>query len=553
MSNQITEVRLLSVPLEKDYKHTLYFKNIADQTNYFVGKTVYNETDFSYQRKEGYIRYPIHADKLLQCNYLMYRNNTNPLFTAKWTYAFITDIEYKNDEISWIRFEIDVIQTYLFNFIVRESFIEREHVNDDTIGKHTFPENLEVGEYKCEKVGLVFELLECSYIMGITEKFSKVNSNNEWTSPIKAPGGKYNGIFSGIEYLHFYDYLPDKISKVINHYAEEGKADAITCLFMYPKALLSLEQLENPFAITELSIKKGEEVKSINKDFEHNETFSYTPENNKLLCFPYNYLLVSNNNGGSAVYHFEKFLNREASFNIKGCLTPGGSIRMTPVNYNGVTLYNQEEGLNLGKFPICNWTSDEYTNWLTQNSVNIGLNIAAGVGQIIGGVVGTVASGGIGTAIGAPNIVSGVSTIANQLAQVHQMSFTPPQAKGNINAGDIITTDGKNTFYFYQMRAKDEYLKIIDNYFKMFGYKCNLLKTPFENHRENFWFTKTIDANIESYLGGSKPDTVKRLLINMGAIPSKDMEKIKSCFNNGITFWSNPEKIGNYSGTNNII
>ena len=33
----------------------------------------------------------------------------------------------------------------------------------------------------------------------------------------------------------------------------------------------------------------------------------YTPKNKKLLTFPYCFLLVSNNNGNSNVYHYEKF------------------------------------------------------------------------------------------------------------------------------------------------------------------------------------------------------------------------------------------------------
>lgn len=32
--------------------------------------------------------------------------------------------------------------------------------------------------------------------------------------------------------------------------------------------------------------------------------------------------------------------------------------------------------LIFGKFPICNWDTDVYTNWLTQNGVNIGLSVA---------------------------------------------------------------------------------------------------------------------------------------------------------------------------------
>ena len=74
MTNQITEVRLLAVPLTKDYKHTIYFADKTAQYNYFYGNSKHFITESSYQRKDGYIRFPMHIDELSGCNYLMYAN-----------------------------------------------------------------------------------------------------------------------------------------------------------------------------------------------------------------------------------------------------------------------------------------------------------------------------------------------------------------------------------------------------------------------------------------------------------------------------------------------
>lgn len=49
---------------------------------------------------------------------------------------------------------------------------------------------------------------------------------------------------------------------------------------------------------------------------------SYTPVNNKLKCFPYNYLLLSNNIGQNEILHYEKFSGANATFNVKGVLNP---------------------------------------------------------------------------------------------------------------------------------------------------------------------------------------------------------------------------------------
>ena len=41
-----------------------------------------------------------------------------------------------------ITIETDVFQTWQFNINYKKMFVEREHVNDDTVGLHTVPENV---------------------------------------------------------------------------------------------------------------------------------------------------------------------------------------------------------------------------------------------------------------------------------------------------------------------------------------------------------------------------------------------------------------------------
>ena len=49
MANAITKVYLLGVPLENDYKNTLYFANASAQQSYFASQVKFSFTDFSYQ------------------------------------------------------------------------------------------------------------------------------------------------------------------------------------------------------------------------------------------------------------------------------------------------------------------------------------------------------------------------------------------------------------------------------------------------------------------------------------------------------------------------
>ena len=142
----ITKVYLLSVPLENDYRDTLYFANATAQHNYFAGQVVKSYTDFSYQRKDSVIRVPAIVDSIRNCNYVMYQNSA---YSNKWFYAFINRMVYVDDGRTDIYISTDVLQTWMFEMDFKDSFIEREHVDDDTIGIHTMPEGLDTGEYIC--------------------------------------------------------------------------------------------------------------------------------------------------------------------------------------------------------------------------------------------------------------------------------------------------------------------------------------------------------------------------------------------------------------------
>ena len=139
-------IRLLTrVSLDPNYSYTIYFNSVAEQTNYFMSKQKYYLSGYSYQRiNRGYARVGIKAENLYDCNYMMFQNTS---FGNKWFYAFITSVEYVNNECSEIRFEIDVMQTWHFDYELGDCFVEREHTQTDRIGDNIVPENLAVGEY----------------------------------------------------------------------------------------------------------------------------------------------------------------------------------------------------------------------------------------------------------------------------------------------------------------------------------------------------------------------------------------------------------------------
>ena len=525
-----TEIKLLQCPLEADNLHQIKFASKAAQTSYFSGLTALTVDNCTYARENGTLRIPVSYDTAIRYNYVMYQNES---YSDKWFYAFITNYTYMNNDTTAIEIKTDVYQTWQFDITWKQSFIEREHVDNDQIGLHTVPENLELGDYVCNGQitdnTLATGLSDLCYVMCTT---TDIALDQESGKMYPTYGANYNGIYSGVLYSRF--DTGEGFSLIKEVFDGAGQGDAIVGLFMAPKFLaqpttsLDIRVLpSNTPDIKTLTVAKKRTLDG------------YSPVNNKLKCYPYCYLLASNNNGASAVYQYEYFktagetVSENCNFSVYSVLCPGCSIRLVPRSYKNL-LINDEEGLNLGKFPVCNWTTDMYTNWLTQNSVNQAISYAASGASIIGGTALLLTGGG--TLAGAGMIAGGVAGISKTMAEQRKASLVPPQASGNLNCGDAITASSGNKFMFYQMSIKSEFASIIDKYFTMFGYQVNRVGVPLQNSRSQWNFIKTNGANIEG-------EDVPQLAIN----------ELKQIFNNGVTLWHNPANIYNYSLSNNIV
>lgn len=272
--------------------------------------------------------------------------------------------------------------------------------------------------------------------------------------------------------------------------------------------------------------------KTLNLNVAKNTTFTgITLKNNKCKVYPYNFLLVSNNVGNTTIYKYEDFSTTNCTFDLDGLLSIGGSFKLTPKNYKGIAK-NFDESMPLAKYPTCSWVSDSYTSWLTQNASNEYANIftEAIMGALEGGE-----SGGFGGAL-AGALMPTASEIFGSMKKFKKASMLPNAQVGNTTA-DINWKIGGNNFFFRHLRAKNEYLKIVDDYFTRFGYKVNILKTPNITGRTYFNFVQI----------GSSDD------VGSGSIPNKYMDEINKAFRKGITIWHDHSKIGNYTVSNTIV
>ena len=533
-----TELRLVKCPIESDNRNQLTFSNATAQYNYFNSLPHLTADNFTYQRKDSVIRYPAHIDTIINYNYAMYQNEA---YTNKWFYAFITNMEYVNDNMTLITIHTDVFQTWQFDLTWKRSFVEREHVNNDTVGNHTVPEKLETGEYICTGVVDLFNGNDTYICISVSDTPGDLGKRTTLY---------YNGVFSGTETFLFNEY--QGAANFVKAMDRDGKGSAIVSIYLAPQSLfagltLNFEVvtittqggIETSTKFSRLPVSESSVIMNTSSTFTIPSTIDgYTPKNNKTRISPYTYFYISNNAGSDVPFKYEEFRSNTASFKTVGSLTPGCSIRCVPLNYkklqdSGSAMNSFNAGISVAKYPICSWSNDVYTNWLTQNGVNLGFKAAGGAIGVVGGAA--LIATGAGVVTGAGMVAGGIGMIADVVKEGYQHSLTPDQAQGNTNSGDVIYSSGKMNITAYKMSIRSETAQIIDNYFSMFGYKVNLVKVPNITGRTNWNYVKTIGANIEA------------------DIPDKDSDEIKEIFNRGVTLWHNPSTYLDYSQNNAIV
>lgn len=542
-----TDVILLKVPLEISDINQLTFANATAQYNYFFSLPKLTFDSFTYQRKDSTIRVPALVDDLYQYNYVMYRNTA---YSNKWFYAYITSLDWVSDQVTSIGIKTDVWQTWQFDLTYKKVFVEREHVNDDTVGKHTVPENIELGEYVLNGSVVNSDLLStstesnaCYICFQVSDYPSQLHTGVTPAFPNDVTGHKIGGVYTGLDYIMV--LTASDANHLIACYAKDAKPDAIVSIFTVPLGAITASNMSIVNRTSDLGNFTTFMFSSDSTDAITLDTITltkptsldgYTPKNGKLKTYPYCYFYVSNNSGTEAEFYWEDF-SSSPSFSIEGVVSQGMSIKAYPTNYKkGTNLDGYNYGITCGKLPVCAWNTDYYVNWCTQNAINTPLNLTTSIVKSGAMIAGGVATGGYYGAIagvsGGLNMLRGIADVVNQH---YQASLVPDQAKGNANCGDINLAKTRFGYTFYPMSIKAEYAKICDDFFSMFGYKVNEVKIPNVTGRTNWNFVKTQGCYIQA------------------DIPQEDLQEIKSMFDKGITFWHNPSTFMDYSQSNAIV
>ncbi len=510
------------INIDRDYNNVLDYSTtnmlaLLRSQSHLVSETNNN----SFIRNNGMVQTSQSYETCLGANYLAFRN---PDYTGKWFFAWIDDVKYKGDKCTEIYFTIDSWTTWFDNWTAKKCFIVRQHVNDDTIGANTLPENLDVGEVMQSDYGeilmgvpdpvlpdedLYYFAFDCTYNPITQEDFKGTK--------------KINGNIFGHNIFCFNTL--SYVRNFIDDLTGQGKIDSLLNMYILPKALVDGIGTTRQHKGSTVGDYYLDVLNSSNSSYTETKTFNknytfrgITIKNNKCFCYPYNYMLVSNNVGNNIILKYEDFTTTDVEFELEMAVSIGASVRLTPKSYKGITK-NYNESLPLAKYPTASWASDAYTNWLTANAVNVATSlIGAGVNAYAGNYSGTAGS------------------IANLIGQFRQASLLPSITGGN-NNGDVNFASKCNKFSIYFMRAKNEYMQIIDDYFTRYGYAIKKLDTPNITGR-TYWNYVEIGQTEE---------------IGYGSVPNKYMEDINNACRKGVTIWHSHENVGNWNLNNTIV
>ncbi len=536
-----TIVYLCDVPLEDDLKNQLTFASVSAQTSYFESRTIKSYTTFTYQRKDNIIRVPDHIDNLYACNYVRYQNSN---FSNKWFYAFIVGKSYVNDHCTHLQISTDPFQTYMFDITYYQSFVTREHVNDDTPFTHTLPENLATGDILIyeEERATPFDLSAVSDSDFAAHYWACVVSSYVFGAVQQMTPNVIGGVPSS---CYYYAMELQDLNEFIDTLTQANATDTIIACYPVIKSAVNVYTIHGSFS-------SGGNLYAIydrDADIYRSIVISrsqlangVTPKNNKCLCYPYNYLTLHNSNGSKIDLKIENFYNiRYNNENIATLHTyysPSADCALSVApkfyEYNGsgdidVNAVNFDYSIDFNNFPQIAFKTDEFSIYLANHSNSLKMNKLKNDVSILQGVANTITSGNVNSLFSAEmGAMSYRATLTDTLGRLHNKTHGQP-------SGGIELRSKSAGIRIAKKSVTPEYLTYIDDYFSMYGYNVSTCKVPQFSSRTNWNYIETRNINIS------------------GDIPEEDLAKLRRMFNTGVTMWHNPSTYGDYSQNNAIV
>lgn len=536
-------VRLLSVPFDSELRNTLWFPDRTTQTNYWLGQqTQITYYDVNYVKKDNALVVPTPIDQTWQFNYCMYQNSN---FTDKWFYAFIVAREWASNNSTRLYLRTDPLQTWMFDWVLKTSFVSRQHSTTDVAGDNIVP----------EPVGGDVQIYQKAGSYDASPGTIRIFATTFYNGLPPDGGAIINDVYSGataVDIEPMTNAGAEAISATLNAYVENGTASSVariqTSCFMYGSTGAEATYAQHPSAVD-----------------------GYTPKNNKLLsgafikgyltaygqmvdfvpefCYGDNVTVKAKNDEttGTTYFYVENYGSATTAAN-NGCL--GFTITLPESTW----AYNQYKN----DYNLHNTSNSMMVQRSRQNqfvsSLNAGIgavgNIAGAAGSIFDMVKPVNALSGTGLSDSIANLTSnaqgvvnnvntlmqnfgGYDEISQQLASIGESYNAPPV--GNVASSNPFLAAGLTEMQWGWKVPDQRIARLYDDFLTVYGYSQNKYMVPNLHARQSWTYIK-----------------VAELMADCNC-PDDDEVMIKAAFNRGIFFWSYTANYGDFSQNNGIV
>lgn len=564
MSRQSKVHLLKGVPLIKGTNHKLSFKGTSVYA-YMNAKTFRSFNNVSYIR-DGQVQLDVDRDEIIdEVNYMMFTNDG-----VKWFYCFIDSIEYIGERNTKITYTVDDYTTYK-NAITIKGFVEREHCDYNVL--NTVPEDVGIGDYISEdvrsldkntygrfKLALVITTARLSDPTGFnggigisidgTQQPYNYYLFSAGGSAIRMVDGSNSYLLPNLStFNEIFSTSVDHANKIASiKIVEEVPFGATLTRTLDPDRLTidvtgkGVLEKESAFGTT-----MGVEVVRLALASNYQDTTTFTKKMThvrdaaKLNTYPFSfYQLVT----GSKVMDIKKeyVVGDDITIVTKSTLDVDPQKAYIVNAYKGEPDVSNTAVENISvNMPVITENIATYlqsqTNTVMQGAISGGLVSAA---TMIGGVA--MMTTGLGAGIGATLLGAGASglgavigSLPGDLIQesrhLQKAKEMPNDVSGSI--GKLIQFAINKKAYIMHKTQTPEYITLISDYFKRFGWKVMKNKTPNLTTRSHFNFVKMKDTIVT----GNIPQQAKINIINL--------------FNEGVTLW-HTENIGDYTPNNTL-
>ena len=555
---QITDIYLYkNVPLERTQQKQIDFPNGSKyiQENYFA-------TNYTLERFQKCswafptsIRLEILFETVLPVNYLSYKNND-----GKRIYCFVNDRKYINDNVTEFIIEIDYFQSYMFDYELMSSYIDRQHIdrakisgginkriysstleNIDTGNEMIFdkrieyvsPDTAETSKFKNPAIVISTEPLFAD-LKDANDKYYNRESDSK-TGQLKEIHYSVNGVFTPYFVYFTFSTSPDIANK--NFRVKNGNFGDVGIGKLTSTVIPKLDTV-----IAHIPIKRM----PFDMTIATGQSYDYDLTSIPVRMIKYkevgNVLMLENNDTTNKLQDFDlsefipEFIRTDKAtphkrnnetkmftnqFYKLQMLTNQSNIKELRMNafehlsdiyslnygflasgdyreYVLISDYDRHDNLYIdASDQSLPLSNDAYQKYMRDNKASR----VAGMGTAIASTVAGLISTGAGVGLGIPMVLGGIASIGGMVAS-DNAQLTDLQARpDNIHSqgGNVLFDKKLGKFNIAVESVKlteDNDLKVYD-YLRIYGYKSGRYMKPNLQSRYHFNYIKTIGANIK--------------------------------------------------------